>query len=83
MIAALSILACTLAMTNSWFIAKGRLRIDYRVGIVNATVLILVNVLLAAEWHPGVLALVVPSAFGIGTSIYGLRRLAREERRSI
>ncbi len=76
MITALSLVGCTLAMISSWFVAHGRLKPVYVIGIALNLCFIAINALLAMGGESGVLLLTVPSAWGIVTSILGLRRLA-------
>jgi hypothetical protein len=77
MISVLSVLACVLAMTCSFLVARGKLRAVYLLGIVNGLVYCLLNALLAASGQPFVLFLMVPSAWGVAMSVLGLLRLRR------
>ena len=78
MITVLSVLGCTLGMTNSWLVAQGKLRPVYRLGIALHLCFITINSMLAYAGQPGLLFLTVPSLWGIVTCVMGLRRLARQ-----
>jgi hypothetical protein len=80
MITVLSILACSLTMVMSWLLSQGRLKAVYVLGIVNSLCFIVLNGSLAVSGQPGILFLIVPSAWGIVTSFIGLRRLSKGER---
>lgn len=79
MITLLSFLACTLTMVNSWLLSRGTLRVVYSIGVVNGSLYVVLNSLLAARGDLGLLFLVIPSGWGTICSVMGLRRLRKRE----
>jgi hypothetical protein len=63
-------------MVNSWLVAQARLTAVYVIGIISAGCYLTLNIVLAASGdQQGLYFLAIPSAWGIITSIIGLRRL--------
>ncbi|HYV34600.1 MAG TPA: hypothetical protein VE988_02785 [Gemmataceae bacterium] len=76
MITVLSLFACGLAMCGSLFVALGRLKVVYCVGIASGLSFSAVNIALSTRsGQEGVLWLCIPSCWGILMSVIGLRRL--------
>ena len=79
MITLLSITGCILAMICSWLVSQGTLKPVYILGIMTSLCFIAINTMLAIGGEPGVLFLIVPSAWAIVASVIGLRRLRAVE----
>jgi hypothetical protein len=79
MITVLSALGCVLAMSSNWLVCRGELRSAFRLGIITGSCYVALDVILAVEGNTGVILLAIPAAWGILTSILGLRRLKGEE----
>jgi len=77
MILILSLAACMLAMVNAVFLALGRLRVVYVLGVLTGLMYVALNVLLAIRdsEQTGVALLVIPSLWAVATSAFGLWRL--------
>lgn len=77
MITLLSITAALSGMVGGYYFSRGTLRTAYRLGIVTGSCYAVLNCLLALRdgSQTGMLLLIVPSLWGVTTSILGLRRL--------
>src|SRR5687768_1975234 len=82
MINVLALTTCTLAMVSQWLVAHVKLKAVYVLGMVNGSLFVLLNTLLAVEatGQAAVALLVIPSAWMIFTSALGLHRLYRFEK---